>query len=346
MGRQTKYNKQTNDELISQINQENIDLMEEFLGYLKTVDRSDSTIHGYRNDLEIFFVWNLLHNKNKFFIDVTKREIAKYQNYLITINNSSNRIRRLKSTLSSMSEFIETMLDEDYPNFRNIINKIENPVKVPARKKTILTQQQIDTLLTALVERKQYQKACGLALAVASGARKSELARFKVEFFKDENIIFDCLYETSEEIKTKGKGSKGKPLKKYTFVKEFKPYFDLWMEERKRLGIDNEYLLINKNETTGEYEPVTVFTLNSWARTFSRILNVDFYWHSCRHLWTTNLKKKNLPDEVIVALQGWNTQTGSAMVAIYNDNDAIQSLGKFFGKDGIKEQKEVTLSDL
>jgi len=347
MGRNTQYNKQTCDDDTKNINPENLELMKDFLDYLKSVDRSSTTIHGYENDLLIFFTYNYKNNHNKFFVDLSKREVMKYQSYLLSINNSPNRIRRLKSALSSLSIFIENILDEEYPNFRNIINKIESPVKTPTRKKTIMNEQQVEDLFTYLVDKKQYEKACALALAIASGSRKSELTRFKVDYFKDENIIYGCMYETSEEIKTKGHGSLGKPLVKYTFVKEFKPYLDLWMEQRKELGINNEDLFVVKDDTTGEWNPITIFTLNSWAVTFSRVLGIPFYWHSCRHLWTTNLKKKNLPDDIIVKLQGWSPESGSAMIAIYNDADITDSFGDFFDENGVKDNlQKNTLSNL
>ena len=212
-------------------------MAKEFIEYLVSVDRSPTTITGYNSDLEIFFVWNYLSNNNKFFIDLTKRDIIKFQNYLLTINkNSSNRIRRIKSTLSSLSNFIECVLDDDYPQFRNIIRKIESPIKQEVREKTVLTDEQVDYLLDYLVEHKKYQQACAFALAVCSGSRKSELSRFKADYFKDEDIIYGSLYQTPEKIKTKGRSSSGKPLTRYTLYHKFKKYLDLWLEEREKIG--------------------------------------------------------------------------------------------------------------
>ena len=145
-----------------------------------------------------------------------------------------------------MSNFITDILDEEekYQDFKKTINRVESPVKEAVREKTILSDEQVDFLLDTLVEKKKYQAACAVALAIFSGARKSELTRFKVEYFNEENIIFDALYKTSEKIKTKGRG-KGKFIYKYVLL-DFKKYFDLWMAERERLGIDSEWLLVSK----------------------------------------------------------------------------------------------------
>ena len=83
MGRTTIYNKITNEESIKKINPNNKQLCEDFLEYLASIDRAPSTINGYRNDLEIFFCWNLEYNNNKFFVDIKKRELARFQGYAI-----------------------------------------------------------------------------------------------------------------------------------------------------------------------------------------------------------------------------------------------------------------------
>jgi integrase len=342
MGRSTVYNNITTPELIEQILEENKELYKDFLAYLSSVDRSVKTIKSYESDLEIFFVWNLQYNKNKDFIDITKREFAKFQNHALnTWDWSPNRIRRVKSTLSSLSNYIENILDEEpkYKGYRSIIKKIENPVKETVREKTVLTDEQVGSLLDTLIEQKQYQQACIVALAAMSGARKSELLRFKVDFFSDENIVFDSLYKTPK-ISTKGRGKNGKLLNKYVLL-DFKKYFDLWMEERDELGIDSEWLFVTKQNS--EWKQMKISTLNSWAITFSKILNVDFYFHSLRHQLCTRLHKLSLPQDIIQEYFGWDS---AEMLKIYNDMDLSEEFGKYFTKDGIIEGTVGNINDI
>lgn len=341
MGRKTKQNKITSPELIAQINPKNIRLMKDFLDYLRSVGKAETTIKAYTSDLYIFFVWALQNADNKYFPEVSKRDIVAYQNYLMQDNeNSPARVRRLKSTLSSLSNYIEAIMDDELPDFRPIVRKIENPVNEAVREKTVLTDEQADDLLNNLVEHKKFDKACCFALARYSGRRKSELTRFKVDYFDDENIIFGSLYRTPEKVRTKGHGKNGKMLTCYVLSKPFKPYLDLWLEERKRQGIESEWLFPDKDDPT---QPLPVSTLNSWAETFSDILGVSFYWHAMRHFFTTALSKANLPDSVIKKVIGWESLE---MVEIYKDIDAEEEFGKFFKDGEIVGAEKASLSDL
>ena len=71
-GRTTVYNNITSDEKTAQINPENIELMEDFLDYLQSIDRSKQTLKSYKSDLLIFFTIVLEKLNNKSFIDIKK----------------------------------------------------------------------------------------------------------------------------------------------------------------------------------------------------------------------------------------------------------------------------------
>lgn len=341
MGRKTQQHKIVTSELWKNVSRKNKELLDGFIEYCRSTNKSNQTVDGYYNDIQIFMVWNLQYNNNKFFIDFTKRDIIKYQNWLVVEQKlSSNRVRRLKSSLSSMSNYIENVLDDEFKDFRNIINKIPAPPKQDIRDKTVLEDEQVDYLLNYLVDKGKYQQACAVALAVASGSRKSELLRFKVSYFTDENIIYGALYKTPEKIKTKGRG-RGKFIYRYVLVNKFKPYFNLWMKQREELGIEGEELFWTKRY--GVWKPADISLFNSWAMTFSKILNVDWYWHLNRHFFTTNLCRANIPADVVKDIVGWESTN---MVSLYNDIEIDEELGKYFNEGGIKQVENKTLSDL
>lgn len=236
MPRKTIRNLITSPELLAQINPENQQLVDDFLSYLRSIQRSETTIAGYLNDINIAMVWNLQCNGNKPFVDWTKRNVVAYQNWLLNDNkNSPARVKRLKASLSSMSNYICNVLDDEFPNFKNIINKVESPVNAPVREKSIFTEEQIDELLEQLTENKRYDKACALALALYSGRRKAELLRFKVSDFGEDHLTCGGALYRSDPIKTKGRGIQGKMLECFCLAKKFKPYFDSWMQFRKKM---------------------------------------------------------------------------------------------------------------
>ncbi len=331
MPRKTRQNDITSPTLLSQVNPENMRLKNDFIAYLQSVQRSPKTIAGYENDIDIFWVWNLQHNGNKFFPKISKRDFAAYQHWLINENgNSPARVRRLKSAISSMSNYVENILDdeEEFKGFRSSIKKIENPAMQQVRKKTIWEDSELDALLDKLSKSGEYKKACVLALAMCSGRRKSELCRFRTDDFKDANLVCGgALYKTSEPIQTKGFGL-GKYIFCYTLAKKFKPYFDAWISEREAKGISSKWLFPSAQNPN---EQMSETTLNSWANTFSRMTGEDFYWHSLRHYFTTHLAKLGLPDNVIQEIVGWDS---ADMVRVYKDISAEEQISQYFDENG------------
>lgn len=346
MARKTKKVFATTPEEIAKINPDNLELIEDFIDYFITTDHSEKSAKVTRSNLNIFFVWLMNNRKNKDFCDIKKKDILAYQSYLMKQGLSPARIRALKSSLSSLSTYIEDMLDEEekWEDFRNIINKVKNPVLAPVREKTVLEDEKVQELLDLLVEKKQYQRACALALAWASGSRKSELLRFKVSYIDDSNLKFGgVLYMTPEKIKTKGRGQQGKLLEKYVLANKFKKYFDLWMEERERLGVPSDVEWIFIAQENGEFVQMKESTLDSYAKAFSKMMGEEFYWHCMRHNFTTEMLRSGIPAEVVKNLVGWESID---LVSTYDDRPKDEVLGRYFTEDGIKQVEARGLGDL
>lgn len=341
MARKTVRHVITSPERIEQINPKNKDLVESFLEYLESTDKSSGTIEAYRSDLNIAFCWCVMELENKFFVEWTKRDVQKLQMYLIKkMELNSCRIRRFKACLSSMSNYIENILDDEFPTFRNIINKIESPPKVAAREKTVLSEDEVDNLLNILMEQEQYKRACVIALAAFSGRRKAELCRFRVSDFDDDHLVCEGALYKSSPIKTKGRGSNGKMLNCYTLARNFKPYFDAWMKYREENGIESEWLFPDNTDTTKE---MNTSTIDSWYAYFSEILGKDYYTHMLRHHFVTRLFKVGIPLEVIKDIVGWESVQ---MAILYNDTTNDESFAKYFGKEGIKSIERKDLSEI
>ena len=330
MARKTIHNKITDAESLAQVNPENIRLADDFADYLRSGKKSEATISVYRSDLNIAFVWCLKNIGNKCFVDWTKRDVVAFQNYLINTNkNSAARVRRIKATLSSLSNYIENVCDDEYPKFKNIIHKIESPPQQVVREKTVWEPAELDALLEKLTSLKRYDMACFVALAMFSGRRKAELCRFRVSDFGEDKLICGGALYKSSPIQTKGRGG-GKYVNCYTLAKKFQPFLDRWMEERKRRGIESEWLFPKSGSPE---EQIGKTTVDSWATTLQKMTGRNFYFHSLRHYFTTALSRAGIPDSVIQSIMAWES---ADMVNVYKDIDADESIGMYFADGEIR----------
>ena len=337
MSRETKHNEHFSEVIWESVNKENKYLLDEFISYLNSIDRADTTIFQYEKDLKGFFCWYYENCKDKEFYDIKKRDIIRYQNYLLNeLGLSPSRIRRLKSSLSSLSNFIVKILDEDYPEFKNIINFIEAPKKVLVREKTIITQEELKLLCDTLVEKGKIQEACYFAVLASSGVRKSEAFRLKLEDFLPDMKISDAVYK-SRSIKTKGAGKKGKMLNKYFLIAILEPYLSLWLEDRLKRDITDEYLFASKKGK------LSISSAEHWCELSTEILGKSIYSHSFRHYLTTYMSANNVPSSVIQKYFGWESST---MISIYNDADEEDSFSDYFSKDGINKIETKAIDEL
>lgn len=326
MARKTVYNDNLTQEW-GNVSEENKKLVKDFLKYCKSCDKSAQTIHQYEEWLKVFFCWNYKENEDELFIKLKKRDFVYYFGYLRELGMSPNRIASLKSALSSLSNEIELLYEEDYPNFHNQLRGLEPIHVTTVREKTVLSEEKVEEMLKQLVEEKEYQLACYLALVCSSGARKAELLQMKVKFFTPEREVFDGYMYCTPEIRSKGRGKRGKRIKKYVIKDHFKPYLDLWLKQREEEGINIPELFVT---TDGEkYVPANISTANRFARSLSSKFGIDFYSHSGRHYFCTLLKRMKLPDDVITLIFSWES---SDMIKIYNDISEEEILNDFFSK--------------
>lgn len=318
-GRKTYRKVITSPELIKQINPQNTKLMERFLKNFATKNSPKSVV-VYRSNLTIFFVWNLRENDNMFFIDLKKYHLMDFFDFCVTeLKHSSNRYAQMHSCLSSFSSWIENMYDEQYPNFRNLLPKIEKPTKTAVRKKSVFTKEELDNLMNWLGEQGKINEQCLLATMMATGARVSELGRFTTTMIDENNTAFEGLFlETTEEMRVKGRGVNGKSIPRYIIKDLFLPYYQKWLPIRNEImqkyNQNHNYIFITQNG-----EPASVSTFRGWMAKWDGVLDKHLYAHSIRHFWVSYLLKIGLEKELVQEMQDWSSD---ALVDIYNDNTA------------------------
>ncbi len=329
MARTTVYNDDLSKEW-QVVNKENQKLLKEFIRYCVANDKSPQTCNQYESQLKIFFCWNYRENDDKFFVDIKKRELVNFFGWGRTIGWSSCRLASLRAALSSFSNYIERILDEDYPNFRNLIKVLE-PIRLEAvREKTIIEKDDIMAGVEKLAALGEYQYACFLSLLFSSGMRKAEAAQMKVSFFTTNQVIaFRGLAYETPKIRTKGHGAMGKQVPRYVFKETFDKYLNLWLEQREKLGVTTDALFVIK-DVTGKYQPAKSQNFTHWAAKIGELIGVNsLYCHSLRHAFTTYLKRQNFPTDVVQKIQSWSS---ADMVARYDDRTDSEELDEFFAK--------------
>lgn len=340
MARQTNRVLNADLDILQKVNEDNLMFKEDFLNYLISADRTEKTIKVYTSNLNIIFCWIFERAKNKAFVDISKRDIMNFQNFCVRNGLSSARIKNLRSTMSSLSDYIERMLDDEYPDFRNIISKVPCVPSSAVREKSVLTEDDLQELLDVLVAKEKFQLACYVAMAMFGGSRKSELIQYQVSWFNDMNVI-NGLYKTPL-IRTKGRGTQGKKLNKYILKSKVDYYLDLWKVQREELGIDIDDLFVTKED--GKWIAAKDSTVNSFMTTCTRLLDdKEIYSHALRHFYCTYLVRAGIPIDVVKDLVGHSSVD---MTSVYVDIEKEENFLKYFSNDGIVKVENKSLSDL
>ena len=206
-----------------------------------------------------------------------------------------------------------------------------------------MSDEQVEKLLKTLVEMREYEAACGFAIAAYSGMRHAELLQMKVEYFDEDHFVYNSMWKT-DKIRAKGFGRNGKQINKFILYGA-KPYIDLWLEERKKKKIYSEWLFVTYDviKKTGDKLYHRRLDTSRWIKMAEEILNVDIYLHAFRHYTCTKLHKLNLPSHVIQEFFQWDS---AEMLSIYNDLTAEDEFSKYFTKNGVKNIEKGSLNNV
>src|SRR5690606_13493629 len=161
---------------------------------------------------------------------------------------------------SSLCNYIELYYGDDYPLFRNIYSKaIPTPTKELVREKNVIEKEDFDKLIKTLEKQEEYQMIAYLMLSYHTGARRSEIAQMKKEYFNMPKVKGKDYY-TSPYIRGKGAGKAGKKIK-LVYGEEARQAVLKWLEVR---GEDDcEYVFVRKFKN-GRVEPLKPSAFNGW----------------------------------------------------------------------------------
>lgn len=306
-----------------QVNELNRQMVEDFLA--DSTELSSATIKTYSSNLKIFFVWvkNNLNNKN--FADVRSLDFKRFINWLAERNCSSADIRTKKSSVSSFFTYVETYYLDDYPNFRNPINKsIKLPPSTIKKEKIPLTIDEFNNLIDVLEEKKEYAKVAYLLFAFETGARKGEIRQLLKDIINaspkvDQN---GRVYYETPKIRAKGRGKEGKQ-RTFIFSEKTMSAFKKYVETR---DDDCEYLFVQTvNEKVKQASP-SLF--NYWHEIdFDKIVGRKTYPHLLRTSRATFLsEEQNVDIKRISKLLGHSSTQITEIYIKRKENEGVEDL--------------------
>lgn len=311
----------------------NRNLVELFLS--DSVELSQKSKKAYESNLKIWFVWVKDNLGNKRQIDIKPLEYKRFQNWMVNRGCSSSDTNNKRAAISSLNGYIEIYFHDDYPTFRNFINKsIKRPPKNITREKVPLTKEEFHHLVEVLKERGEYQMVAYVLFTFDAGCRREEsrqltkeTANFapitKIRHTQDEDGN-----PVDSEVKvyyTKPIRCKGGKIRRLAFGEEAMDAMRKWLSVR---GDDDcPYMFVTKYG--GTVKQVSETTFNNWfTNTISPIVGRSIHPHTLRASRATQAVVEDGKDvESVRQLLGHeDSSTTINFYVVRDDDDNVDDL--------------------
>jgi integrase len=320
-----------------QCNEFNRNLRDEFIN--NSVELSDDSLKAYKSNLAIWFNWVRENLNNKKHVEVKSIEFKRYQNWLINLGHSSSDIANKRAAVSSLNNYILLYYEDDYPTFRQFINKgIKKPEKAFVNEKIPPTKAELQMMLDKLEEsdiKDKYMKIAYLKFTFETGCRRSETMQIRKDIINAKPIVKtikvknedgneeekEVKYYLTPKLRCKGQGKTGK-IRQLKFSDYAMDAFKKWLEVR---GDDDcEYMFVTKYK--GEVKQVSRTTFNLWASDiFTPLLGRRFHPHILREARATSIvveDGKNI--EAAQRLLG-HASSETTQIYVIKDDDSEES---------------------
>lgn len=294
-----------------------------------SVELSPKSRKAYESNLKIWFVWVKDNLKNKKQIDIKPLEYKKFQNWMVNRGCSSSDTNNKRAAISSLNGYIEIYYHDDYPLFRNFINKsIKRPPKNIVREKIPLTKEEFRHLIEVLKEKQEYQVLAYTLFTFEAGCRREESRQLTkdtinaIPVIKTRILIDDSGNEVEEKINvyyTKPIRCKGGKIRKLAFGEEAMIALKKWIEIR---GNDDcPYMFVTRYG--GGIRQVGETAFNNWfTDIISPIVGRQIHPHTLRSSRATQAVVEDGKDiESVRQLLGHEDSSTTLNFYIVRDDD-------------------------
>jgi integrase/recombinase XerD len=268
------YNRIFDEKEWQEVNQENKNIMEDFLEEYRQRKIKPSTIHQYFHDLRIVLLYIKRKLGNKCIFELGKKDFRRFSLWLTEELNLSNaRVNRIMSAVRSLLTYCEDDDEYDYDN--NVAKKVKGLPKEPVKTSEddfFLTFEQVMKLREELIRRGKLQHAVLLMLMFDSAGRRNEVFQ----------VTKHGLTEGNKTNIVTGKRGKQFPL---VYLNDTRELIKQYLEERGDDDIDSLWI-VGKGENK---KPATYEALYERVVYMSKVLSeiegrkIEFFPHSLRH---------------------------------------------------------------
>lgn len=331
---------QVSDEDVCSFNEFNKNILNDFI--INSTELSPKTKKSYESNLKIWFNWVKDNLNNKSQLEIKPLEYKRFQNWLLNRGCGSADINNKRAAISSLNGYIEIYYHDEYPTFRNFINKsIKRPPKVFVHEKEPLTTAEFNHLIQVLTEQEEWQKIAYLEFTLSTGCRRAESRQLlksvvdakpivKIKQYTDENGNIQekrIVYYQTHPIRCKGKSEVGK-VRKLAFSEKAMQAIRKWLDYRKEIWGDDDcpYVFVTKYQ--GKVKQIGETTFNSWcSNDFTAIVGRRFHPHIVRESAATQLVVEQGKDiESVKALLGHESSATTEIYVIRNEDEDIEDL--------------------
>ena len=320
----------------AQVNEFNSMILDDFL--CNSAELSPKTRGAYESNLKLWFKWlkDNLHTKSQ--LNITPLDFKKFQNWMLNRGCSSSDINNKRAAISSLNGYIEIYYHDEYPSFRNFINKsIKRPPKNVVNEKNPLTKEEFNHLIDVLTEREEWQKIAYLVFTLDTGCRRAEsrqllkevinahpIKRGKMIHHEDGSEEYkEAIFYQTHPIRCKGAGVTGK-VRRFTFSEKTMSALKKWLEVR---GEDDCPYMFITNYGGGVHQ-VSETLFNTWAtNVFSAIVGRRVHPHQMRSSRATQLAVEDgVAIEVVQKLLGHENASTTSGYIVRDETEDLDEL--------------------
>lgn len=249
--RNTKY---VDDSSWAKVNRDSKSIFNFYVEHQRGV--SKASLRQYQNNIKIFLVWILKYKSNVVFTEMNTRDMLEYQAWLIKEGNTLKTIRYKRCALSKFFDFVVRHYSAEYPNFKNLINYIDEPDYMETNNKAYITLKEMNIIRDQLLAEERFKELAYAELMFSQGLKAHEVLSLKRD-------IVNSLPNAAQQYPVMINGKK--VMLNFRCMTALKQYMDTRKD-------NNEWLFPSQDPSSGK--PLDPTTFNYWCdRHYSYILH-------------------------------------------------------------------------